>query len=195
MEILLIGGSGFVGSRILAEAQRRGHAVSAPRSADLDASDEGSLAAAIHGHDAVISAYGSHANPESILPVTRALLAAAKATNVRLVAVGGAGSLEVSPGERVMDLPEFPNQFKREAAAQADALALYRREPSVDWTVVSPARDVDAGERTGKYRTGGDVLLVNSQGRSEVSAEDFAAAIVDEVESRAHPRQRISVAY
>ena len=194
MKILLIGGSGYVGSRIVAEALRRGHDVNAPRSADLDASDERSLAATIPGHDAIVSAFGSHTNPESILPVTRALLAAAKATNVRLIAVGGAGSLEVAPGQRVMDLPDFSSEYKREAVAQADALELYRREPSVDWTVVSPARDMVPGERTGNYRIGGDVLLVDSQGKSEVSAEDFAAAIIDEVEDRGHPRQRISVA-
>jgi putative NADH-flavin reductase len=94
-----------------------------------------------------------------------------------------------------MDLPEFPNEFKREAAAQAEALSLYRHEPSIDWTVISPARDVVEGERTGKYRIGGDTLLVDPAGKSEVSPEDLAAAVLDEVQDRGHPRQRISVAY
>lgn len=191
----MIGGNGFIGSRILAEAQRRGHQVTAPRSADLDASDESLLASAISGHDVMVSAYGSHVHPESILPVTRALLAAGNAAHVRVIAVGGAGSLEVAPGKRLMDLPEFPSEYKREAAAQADALAMYRRETNVEWTVISPPRDIFPAERTGKYRIGSDTLLVDSQGESRVSAEDFAAAIVDEAESPAHTRARFTVAY
>jgi putative NADH-flavin reductase len=128
----------------------------------------------------------------------RALLVGLKTAGVRrLVVVGGAGSLEVAPGKQLVEQPGFPVPWKPVALAHRDALAVYRAsgEPSVEWTYVSPAALIQPGQRTGKYRIGGDQLLVDAKGESRISAEDYAVAVVDELETRAHPRARIGVAY
>jgi uncharacterized protein len=109
------------------------------------------------------------------------------------VIVGGAGSLEVAPGVRLMDTPEFPDEFKAEARQGADALAFFRSISDLDWTYVSPAAFIHPGERTGQYRLGGDQLMVNDDGNSEISAEDYAIAIGDLVEQGTHPRARVGI--
>jgi uncharacterized protein len=112
----------------------------------------------------------------------------------RYLIVGGAGSLEVAPGVRLIDTPNFPEAYKAEATAGAAFLDLLRGETGLDWTFLSPSALFVAGERTGKFRLGKDLLLANAEG-SRISFEDFALALVDELEKPAHPRQRFTVGY
>ena len=196
MKIALIGPNGFIGSRILAEAELRHHELTPLAHAQVDIFNSDEVAKAIRGNDAVVSAYGNHQQPELIVDATRSLLSAVKAAGVkRLIAVGGAGSLEIAPGVQLMDAPGFPEAYLREARAQGEALRLYRAEREVDWTFASPATEIAAGARTGKFRTGGDALLTDAGGVSRISAEDFAIAIVDELERPQHVRSRFSAAY
>ena len=109
------------------------------------------------------------------------------------LATGGAGSLEVAPGKRLMDTPGFPEEWKPEALAQSAALDYYRGVEDLDWTFVSPEAFIHPGERTGHYRPGGDRLLVHDNGNSEISAEDYAIAIADLLEQGGHERERITV--
>jgi putative NADH-flavin reductase len=109
--------------------------------------------------------------------------------------VGGAGSLEVAPGQAAADQPGFPDAYLPEALAHRDVLAFYRTVDDLDWTYVSPAAEIAPGERTGRFRIGGDLMLTDAHGNSRVSAEDYAIAFVDELEKDAHPRARMSVAY
>ena len=113
----------------------------------------------------------------------------------RLLVVGGAGSLEVAPQKRLLDTPDFPEDWKPEAIAHTEALDYYRSVEDLDWTVVSPAAFTHPGERTGRYRLGGDQLLVDDNGNSEVSAEDYAIAIADLLETGGRERERITVAW
>jgi uncharacterized protein len=202
MKIALIGATGNAGSRILAELSRRGHHVTAiarhpekiPALAGItplkaDAGDVASLAAAIKGHDAVISAvHFTTSDPHK-------LIAAVKQAGVpRYLVVGGAGSLEVAPGVKLIDTPEFPAIYKAEAAAGGVFLDLLRQEPMLDWTFLSPSAMFVPGERTGKFRLGRDQLIVNDKG-SSISFEDYAIALADEIEKPAHSRQRFTVGY
>jgi uncharacterized protein len=109
--------------------------------------------------------------------------------------VGGAGSLEVSPGRRLFDEPDFPSQWKEGTLRTAEFLDSLRSEPGLDWTFVSPAAMLSPGARTGFYRIGGDQLLKDERGESRISVEDLAVALLDEAEKGAHQRVRISVAY
>jgi uncharacterized protein len=193
MRILVLGARGSVGSHIAEEARRRGHDVTAAGRDTLDATDPQSIARAADGHDAVISAVISRADPETVVRVVRALLAAGVP---RTIVVGGAGTLETEPGKLVIDLDDFNPDYRAEAQAHLDALRLLdQAETRVDWTVITPPRKFDDSGRTGAYRTGGDALLLDAEGASRISLEDFAVAIVDEVERPAHSRTRFSVAY
>jgi putative NADH-flavin reductase len=120
-----------------------------------------------------------------------------KAGVKRLLIVGGAGSLEVAPGLHLLDTPEFPAVVKPFAAAHRDALEVYRKEaPSdLEWTYLSPAGVIAPGERTGQFRLGTDQLLTDEQGRSHISVEDFAIALLNELEQPQAIRRRITVAY
>ncbi|WP_351229029.1 NAD(P)H-binding protein [Streptomyces sp. NPDC002133] len=211
MKIVLLGATGMVGSRIAAEAAARGHQLTcvsrtgkAPvpgvTSTAADAADTHRVAALAAGHDAVASALvpprDSSDPREPFLALNRAVVDAARAADIsRLVVVGGAGSLEVAPGEALVDQPGFPAGTLGEALAHSDVLAFYRTVGDLDWTYVSPPAEISPGERTGNFRIGGDQLLSDAEGHSRISAEDYAAAFVDELESNAHPRTRISVAY
>jgi uncharacterized protein len=202
MKIALIGASGNAGTRILAELSRRGHAVTAiarhpenvpalngVRPMKVDANDVAGLAAALKGHDVVVSSVHFTASDP------RKLIEAVHASGVgRYLVVGGAGSLEVAPGVRLIDTPEFPAMYKAEAAAGGAFLDLLRRETKLDWTFLSPSALFVPGERTGKYRLGGDQLLTNEKG-SSISFEDYAIAMADEIEKPAHSRQRFTVGY
>ncbi|MFC9914671.1 NAD(P)-dependent oxidoreductase [Streptomyces sp. NPDC059862] len=211
MKIVLLGATGMVGSRIAAEAAARGHQVTcvsrsgeAPvpgvASTAADAADTSRVAALAAGHDAIASALvpprdGSDPR-EPFLALNRAVVDAARTANVsRLVVVGGAGSLEVAPGQALVDQPDFPADLLGEALAHRDVLAFYRTVDDLDWTYVSPPAEIAPGERTGNFRIGGDQLLSDAEGRSRISAEDYAAAFVDELESSAHLRTRITAAY
>lgn len=203
MRVALIGASGNVGSRILTELLNRGHEVTAivrhteklPPGDGLtakrgDVNDEAGLARLLGGHDAVISAVRfQSANP-------RSLIGAVKSAGVeRLLVVGGAGSLEVAPGVQLVDTPDFPGAYKPEALAGRDFLDVLREERELDWTFLSPSALFVPGERTGKFRLGTDRLLVGSNGESRISFEDYAIALVDELEAPRHSRQRFTVGY
>ncbi|RDJ20518.1 NAD(P)-dependent oxidoreductase [Bosea caraganae] len=203
MKIALVGATGFIGSRLLAELTARGHQVSAivrnpekvPVQAGItavkgDVFDKDGLAAQLKGHDAVISAVHFTASDPAVL------LAAVKQSGVkRYLVVGGAGSLEVAPGVKLFDAPDFPAIYLVEAKAGGAFLDLLRQENGLDWSFLSPPALIAPGERTGKFRLGKDQLLVDADGKSAVSAEDYAIALVDELEKPAHNRQRFTVAY
>ena len=207
MNIALIGATGFVGSRILAESLDRGHAVTAIvsdpaklppaeglRGVAVDATDPAALAAAVANHDIVISAFNPGADADGT--GTRAIIDGVKRSGVgRLLAVGGAGTLEVAPGERLVDQPNFSAEWKQGALRTARFLDLLRAEAELDWAFVSPAAKLAPGERTGSYRVGGDQLMTDEQGESRISLEDYAVAMLDEAERPAHHRARFSVAY
>jgi hypothetical protein len=206
MKIIVFGANGRQGSRVVTEALDRGHAVTAavhaedragnvdPR-ADVvvaDATDLANVAAVAVGHDGAISTTRSnHAE------IGRALLAGLSRAGVRrLVVVGGAASLEVAPGKLLLDTPDFQEEWKPEARSGLEGLEMYRSaDTDVQWTFVSPAALLDPGERTGSYRTGGDQLLVAEDGSSKISMEDFAIALVDELERGEHINQRFTAAY
>ncbi len=208
MTIALFGARGTIGSRIAAEARRRGHTVTAvvrDRSGlpsglagvRGDALDPTSVARAAAGQDAVISAIGPGSShpPTMLVEAARSLVEGLRRGGVsRLVVVGGAGSLEVKPGLQLVDTPGFPAAWRPTALAHRDALNVYRHA-DLDWTCISPAALIAPGERTGHYRVGFDQLLVDDRGESQISAEDFAVAVVDEIEHPRHVRQRITVAY
>ncbi|MCD8523355.1 MAG: NAD(P)-dependent oxidoreductase [Saccharospirillaceae bacterium] len=214
MKIAIIGATGWIGSTLVAEAQSRGHDVIAiardsskiaatgveKRSLDLSAAaDSAALASAVAGADLVIASIGGRAagHHEIVAASAQRLLNELPAAGVnRLLWVGGAGSLEVASGVTLLSLPEFPEAYKGEAIAQGEALAVFRNSDStVNWTFVSPAAEIFPGERSGHYRTGGDSLVSDSEGKSRISVQDYALAMIDEAEKNAHPKQRIGVAY
>ena len=152
----------------------------------------------LQGYDVVIDAFGAWT--EETLPQhstsLKHLCDILRGTNVRLLVVGGAGSLYVNPEHtaQVMDGPDFPDVFKPLAKAQGKALDELRKRDDVRWTFVSPAGDFQAeGERTGKYILGGEELTLNEQGESIISYADYAIAMIDEAVKGNHIRQRISV--
>ena len=202
-KVALIGASGFIGSRLLAELSARGHAVTAivrnpEKVAALagvtavkgDVFDKDGLAGLLAGHDAVISAVHFTASDPQVL------LAAVRQSGVqRYLVVGGAGSLEVAPGVKLFDTPEFPAIYLDEARKGGAFLDLLKQEQGLDWTFLSPSALIQPGERTGKFRLGTDQLLVDAKGNSSISAEDYAIALVDELEKPAHGRRRFTVGY
>jgi uncharacterized protein len=203
MKIAVIGASGNAGSRITAELARRGHSVTAiarhpekiASGANVtptrgDVMDEAGLALLLAGHDAAISSVHFLASDPA------KLIGAAKESTVgRYLVVGGAGSLEVAPGVRLVTTPGFPVAYKAEAEKGAAFLDLLRAETELNWTFLSPSALFVAGERTGKFRLGNDQLLTASDGKSSISFEDFAVALADEIERPAHIRQRFTVGY
>jgi uncharacterized protein len=215
MKIVLFGATGFVGQRITAEALRRGHEVVGvvrdpsraqspdPRVALVqgDATDAASVASAVRGADAVVSSVsprpGSTGTAPSLADAARGLIAGLRQAGVRrLVVVGGAGSLEVAPGVALLDTPDFPEAYRQEAIEGRDSLDVYRSEAEgLDWTFLSPAIVIQPGERTGRYRTTGDQLLTDESGNSTISYEDYAVALLDELENPRHVGRRFGVAY
>ena len=211
MKIALFGANGWVGSTIAKEALDRGHSVTAivrdPAKmtmthehltvAGADACDPASVAKTAAGHDVAAAAIGGRQNAQhQVVPASaQGLLAGLASAGVpRLVWVGGAGSLEVAPGVRLVDTPAFPAEYKDEALAQSEALTVFRNgEHPVAWTYISPAIILAPGQRSGSYSSGGDQLLTNEKGESMMSVEDYAVAFVDEIERAAHQRTRISV--
>jgi len=154
---------------------------------DIEASND--LVQVLKGHDAIISSvHFSASDPDK-------LIAAVKAAEVRrYYVVGGAGSLEVAPGKLLVDMPEFPAMYKAEAQGGVDFLNKLKADEALDWTFLSPSAAFVPGERTGTFRLGKDQLLTNQNG-SSISFEDFAIALVDEIETPAHIRQRFTVGY
>ena len=203
MKIAVVGASGRAGSRIVAELSRRGHTVTAiardpGKIAKLpnvtakkgDAHDQAALTALLAGHDAAVSSIHFLASDPA------KLIGAARDSGVgRYLVVGGAGSLEVAPGVRLVTTPNFPAQYKAEAEKGAAFLDLLRQEKELNWTFLSPSALFVDGERTGKFRLGTDQLLTAAEGKSWISFEDYAVAMVDEIERPAHVRQRFTVGY
>lgn len=202
--IALIGITGRAGSRIASELLARGHRVTGiarntadtPAQAGLtllsaDASRSEAVAPLLQGHDVVVSATRFDGGPTADV-----LLDALRQAGVRrLLVVGGAGSLEVAPGVALIDTPGFPEAYKAEAGAGRAFLEALRGVDDIDWTFVSPGAVFEPGTRTGNFRLGGDAFMVDADGNSAVSMEDYAIAFADEIERPAHVRQRFSVAY
>ena len=203
MKIAIAGASGRAGSRITAELAGRGHQVTGiARNPDKilahpnvtavkgDANDRAELARLWAGHDVAISSIHFSASD------AETLIGAAKDSGVsRYLVVGGAGSLEVAPGVRLVTTPGFPAAYKAEAEKGAAFLDRLRQEKELDWTFLSPSAMIDFGSRTGKFRLGTDQLLVDAEGKSFISFEDFAVAMADEIERPAHRRARFTVGY
>ena len=210
MRVALYGGTGNAGGRILKELTSRGHEVTVivrdpakiPQPGQRvivkrgDLAEPAKIAAAINGADAVISAYAPPQNdPDAIVGVTQRLIdALGKATSARLIVVGGAGGLFVAPGVTLVDSGHLPEPFLPIARAHVKALNVLRAS-TIDWTYLAPAAYFTPGERTGKFRLGKDELIANAQQESRISMEDYAIALVDELEVPRHRRQRFSVGY
>jgi putative NADH-flavin reductase len=227
MEIGVLGATGSIGSRVVAEAVDRGHRVTAfTRSAARVPAEQGAvrwtvtdprdaerLATDLAGLDVLVNAINAGTDiPETIanadaFPATaRALLTAMEALpRLRLIVIGGAGSLEVTPGVRVVDVEGFadnlpgalgvPSEYVRAVRAHIEALNLYRLSDR-NWTYVSPSAGlVQPGKRTERFRIGGDQLLVREDGSSDISAEDLAVAVLDEAEQPRFVQRRFTVGY
>jgi putative NADH-flavin reductase len=213
MKIVVFGATGNIGRRIVKEALDRGHTVigvardpanpSDPRAkiVQADATDPESVASVVRGADAVVNAIsprpGSAGKAPSLVTVAGTFLTALPKAGVkRLCVVGGAGSLHGPDGVQIVDAKGFPDAYKPEALAQRDALAVYRKEGgNVEWTYLSPAPEIGPGWRTGKYRTGGDQVLADATGKSFISFDDYAVALLDELEKPRFVRRRFTVAY
>lgn len=217
MKLALIGASGFVGSAILKEALDRGHQVTAivrsPEKISLshpnlkavkgDVFNTEALAALLKGQEAVISAYNpGWTNPaiyEDFLKGSGSIQAAVKKAGVkRYIVIGGAGSLYIAPGLQLIDSPKFPAEWKPGAQAARDYLNILNNEKELEWTFLSPAIEMSSlhpGVRTGSYRKGLDNPVFDANGRSAVSVEDLAIAVIDELENPAHIRQRFTIGY
>jgi putative NADH-flavin reductase len=194
MRIAVYGATGAIGSSIVTEAASRGHDVTgiSRRGSDLkgDASDPAFTTAVAEKHDVVVSAIGpSRTEDDGTRFVDSVANLADTLGGRRLVVVGGAGSLTVD-GVRLLDSPHFPEAYKAEATKGAMALDLLHATPAgVDWAYLSPAPVIQPGERTGVYKTG-----LESPVGDVISIEDYAVALVDEIERREHLRQRFTVA-
>jgi uncharacterized protein len=212
MKIALIGATGFIGSALLHEALSRGHHVTAlashpeklaahpamlPLAADVF--DVERLTAQLRGVDAVISAFSGHAQSDTlnyyVAGIKNIITAAKEARAPRLLVVGGAGSLEVAPGVELIDTPGFPAAYKATAEGARQALHLLRAERALDWAMLSPSAMIAPGQRTGQFRLGADQLLLDAEGKSAISVEDYAAALIDELEQPVHTRRRFTVGY
>lgn len=220
MNIALLAAAGRAGRTILNELISRGHQVTAVvRNLDKlpkqlpdtvkcvrdDLSSVERIAEIITGADAVVSAYGPPSSDprytsdtsytDQLVSVTERLIAAVrKASAPRLVVVGGCGSLEFSPGVTVLESGFWPAQYVPIATSHTKALAALRAS-DINWTYFSPPMSITAGERTGKFRLGGDSVIKDAAGKSRVSFEDYAVAVVDELEKPAHERSRFTIGY
>lgn len=207
MNIGVIGASGMAGSRIAREAADRGHDVTAivrnrSRVADsrlkvLERDVFRLTAEDLAPFDVVVEAFKAPPGQErQHVEVCRHLIGLLRnAPGTRLIVVGGAGSLYVDEAEtvRLLDTPEFPGAYLETARNMAEYLRILRETDGLAWTFVSPSAMFEPGVRTGKYRIGKDRLLFNSKGESYVSCEDFAVAVVDEMEQPRHVRARFTV--
>ncbi|MCA1413214.1 NAD(P)-dependent oxidoreductase [Bradyrhizobium sp. NBAIM20] len=203
MKIAVAGASGRAGSEITKELSRRGHTVTAiarnpEKIATLpnvtptkgDVLDQAGLTKLWAGHDVAVSSVHFLASD----PLK--LISAAKDSKVgRYLVVGGAGSLEVAPGVKLVTTPNFPAQYKAEAEAGSAFLDLLRQEKDLNWTFISPSALFEEGERTGKFRLGTDQLLADANGKSWITFADYAIALADEIEKPAHLTQRFTVGY
>lgn len=202
--IALLGITGRAGSCIATELLQRGHTLTGiARNVSkatarpgltlkaADATDVHALAEILQGHDLVVSSTPFVGGIDA-----STLIAAAKQAGVkRVIVVGGAGSLEVAPGVALIDTPEFPAIYKAEASGGRAFLQALRTERELDWTFISPSAFFEPGPRTGRFRLGGDQLLVDADGKSHISMEDYAIALADEIETPRHAQTRFTVGY
>ena len=208
MNVVLYGATGKSGSRILTELLLRGHDVTAVarnpmgfpahvKSVKDDLSDVNKIVEVITGADAVVSAYAPPPDDtDQLLPVTERLIEAVRKAgkNTRLIVVGGAGSLEVAPGVTILTSGQIPAAWVSIATSHEKALRTLKNS-DINWTYFSPAGFFEPGQRTGKFRLGTDQLISDAQGNSRISLEDYAIALVDELEKPAHQRARFTIGY
>jgi uncharacterized protein len=209
MNVVLYGATGMIGSRVLTELLSRGHHVTAvvrnpekvPQQTGVvavkgDVLDAKDVAAKSAGADAVVSSISPPPNAVGqVADSIQSLVQGVKDGGAKhLLVVGGAGSLLVAPGVDVIDSGHLPEAYKAIAIAHRDALNALKTA-DIDWTYFSPAAFIQPGERTGKFRLGGDSLVVDEKGNSSISAEDYAIALVDELEKPQHIRKRFTIAY
>lgn len=212
MKIAVIGATGFVGTQVVNEALNRGYEVTAlarnveklaerpnltAKTVDVNNVDE--LAGLLAGHDAVVNTFNAGwGNPniyDDFIKGSKDIQQAVKQSGVkRLLVVGGAGSLYID-GKQLVDSPEFPAQWLHGAQAARDYLNIIKEETELDWTFLSPAIMLHPGERTGAYRTGTESPVFNADGKCEISVEDMAVAILDELEKNQFVQKRFTVAY
>ena len=212
MKIALFGASGMIGQRVAQEALRRGHEVTAivrnPARVQFrhpqftltegNALDRERVTQVVAGHNVVVSAIKlTEKQPLSaVAKAAQSLLAGVKRAGVkRLLVVGGAGTMEVAPGVRALDVIPIPEEWKPEVMAKLEEWEVYRKNSDVDWTYFSPPVFIEPGERTGTYRLSNNQLVMNAQGECRISAEDYAVALLDELEQPRFVHQRFSVAY
>lgn len=211
-KIAIIGASGYVGTVLLNEAVKRGHQVSAlvrhpekiaananVTTVKADVLDTDGLAALLKGHDLVISAYNPGWQEADIRNIhikgSKSITEAVKKAGIkRLIAIGGAGSLEIN-GAQLVDSPEFPAEYKEGALGARQALNDLKTENELDWSFVSPAILLVPGEATGTFRLGTDSPVFDDNGESKITVGDLAVAILDEAEQGKHIRQRFTAAY
>ncbi len=213
--VVLIGASGFVGTAILNELLNRGHKVTAiVRDAkkitvsnpnltivEADVTDTDALKEAGKGKDAVISAYNPgwkdpHIYEDTLKNYPLIVESAKQAGVKRLLIVGGAGTLFYAPGKMVMDADDVPAQLLPGIKSLGEFyLNTLRKEKDIDWIFLSPAANMTPGKRTAKFRIGKDDLVVDANGDSNISVEDFAVAMVDELEQEKHHKERFTIGY
>ncbi|WP_414943885.1 NAD(P)-dependent oxidoreductase [Amycolatopsis sp. cmx-11-32] len=203
-KLVVFGGTGYAGTKVVAEARDRGHEVLAiARNAEGEGTragslyDEAFLAEVAKGADVLVIAVQGQSG---LLEAVPSIAQVAKDNGARIGVVGGAGSLYVTEGgPRLIDTPEFPDEYKGEAGAHVEVLEAFRALPEdVEWFYLSPAPEFGAwteGGRIGDFRLGSDVILNDENGRSKISGADYAIAFVDEIDKPEHRRQRFCVAY
>lgn len=213
MKVALIGATGYVGSRMMIEALQRGHEVTAiarrpeklPSVTNLstakgDVFDTNGIAALLTGHDVVIDAFnpGWDAKDGGALQLqgAQSIINAAKQAGIqRLLVVGNAGTLEIAPRLDLQDTGEFPREMKATARASRAVLQQLRNEEELQWTVLTPPAVLEPGERTGSFRLDDDQLITDEHGLSKISLEDYAVAMIDELENPQHVGQRFTIGY
>lgn len=210
MKVTIIGAGGNIGQRITKEAAARNHALTLISSKDksffglddvniikADIFNTNDLTKKIAGSDVVISAYAPpHENTDLIINASKSLVKAAKKANVRLITVGGAGSLKVAENLLLVDAPNFPEDYKAVAISHQKALEnVFLKEQELNWTNVSPSAYIFEGVRTNTFRIGEDYLLANEKGESSISMEDFAVGIINEVENGIFTKKRFTIGY